>query len=68
MFKFEIYVDDRWSKELKLVLKMLDEIPDIEIKSIHVLSGNNKLIKALLSKSMFQNKKDLFKVLNFDDC
>ena len=46
--------------------KMVEDMPEFEISSIKLKNGNNDLINTLTAKPMFENKQDLFDILEFD--
>ena len=65
LFKFYFYIKDESDPYIKLILLMLDEMPDLEVEKCIMLSGSNSMIQTLADKPMFKTKHDLFKILDF---
>ena len=67
LFKLSIFIDFENKSRTEMIYRMLDEMPEFEICKISVTNGENELINALATKSMFKTKQDLFKILEFSN-
>ena len=64
-FKLDIWIKNTIQSRVKLIYKMLKEIPDFEVCQISIKQGNNGVIRTLKQLPMFKEEKDLFEVLDF---
>ena len=64
-FKFRFTIKGHTNSRAKLILKALDEMPNIEVEKMIIKSGDNELLDILASKPSFKTKKNLFKVLEY---
>ena len=67
LFKLDIFIDTEEQDRLEVFYQMLDELPHLQICHVKVNYCSNEFIDALIEKSMFETKQDLFKVLEISD-
>ena len=67
LFKLSVFIDIPDQERLRMIYRLLDEMPEFEISKIKTFRGSNDLINTLAKKPMFKSKQELFEKLDFKD-
>ena len=65
LFKMRLKIDQSKINRCKLICKMFDEMPELEITNIQVLSANNDFINMLSEKPIFGSRDKFYEVIEF---
>ena len=50
----------------KYLVKMLEEMPQLEIESLHILNDDLGVINKLATRPQFETKQDVFKIVTYN--
>ena len=64
LFKLDIQISIEDQDRLRVFYRLIEEMPDFEVCRIDINKSSNDLINTLTKKLMFENKQDLYKILN----
>ena len=63
-FKFTVY-NEFFNSNIKIVYKMLEEMPEIDIKKMHIKEATDEALNKLFEKSNLESKEEFYKVFKF---
>ena len=65
LFRFRLEYGGHCIHETQNIIRFLKSMPDIDIQSLQLKNANNQLIDEILLYSKYENREELFKILDY---